>query len=82
MNQTIDNSRIYEPRGWSAIHTIEGDKNSCSTSFVTNNQVGPAGHAPSGAAQFKRDSTGTYAPGQWADGLSIACSNSTVTGNV
>jgi hypothetical protein len=79
--QIIDRSAVFEPRGWSAVHAIEGDQNTCTGFVATNNQVGPAGHAPSGAAQFKRDSTGTYAPGQWADGLSIACANSTIRGN-
>ncbi|BGP27746.1 hypothetical protein Rt10032_c13g5092 [Rhodotorula toruloides] len=83
--QTIQNIKSYDPRGWSALHIIEGYQNSCSGSRVLNNELGPSGHAPSGAQQFrmvkmKRDS-GTYPPGQWADGLSLACKNSIATGN-
>ncbi|KAL8276755.1 hypothetical protein RQP46_010864 [Phenoliferia psychrophenolica] len=48
---------------------------------ITNNDIGPSGHAPSGVNQFRRDNTGTYAPGQWADGISLACQGSTVSGN-
>lgn len=83
--QVIQNVKSYDPRGWSALHLIEGYQNSCSGSKVLNNELGPSGHAPSGAQQFrmvkmKRD-TGTYPPGQWADGLSLACKNSIATGN-
>lgn len=52
----------------------------CRSMVVTNNQVGPSGHAPSGSAQFKRD-TGSYSPGQWADGISTACLNTLISGN-
>ncbi|GJN94419.1 hypothetical protein Rhopal_007499-T1 [Rhodotorula paludigena] len=83
--QKIMNVKAYEPRGWSSLHIIEGYENQCSGTTVSGNQIGPAGHAPSGAQQFsrlkKRDSTGTYPPGQWADGISVACKNSVVTGN-
>ncbi|ORY68034.1 hypothetical protein BCR35DRAFT_171718 [Leucosporidium creatinivorum] len=80
--QTVTNVKAYEPRGWSALHMIEGNGLSCTGAVVTNNQIGPAGHAPSGAQQFRRKrDTGTYAPGQWADGISLACRNSVVTGN-
>ncbi|KAM0752391.1 hypothetical protein T439DRAFT_324472 [Meredithblackwellia eburnea MCA 4105] len=85
IGQMVDNSHIFEPRGWSALHVIEGLANDCSSSVITNNQIGPAGHAPSGATQYKRAmsrrDTGTYSPGQWADGISMACQKSTVTGN-
>lgn len=81
--QVIDNVHAYEGRGWSILHGIEGYDNYCTGMIITNNQIGPSGHAPSGAAQFrKRDNTGKCTPGQWADGISIACQASTVTGNV
>ncbi|KAM0755359.1 hypothetical protein T439DRAFT_375738 [Meredithblackwellia eburnea MCA 4105] len=83
--QIIDSVRSYEPRGWSAMHAIEGYENSCSGMQITNNDVGPSGHAPSGAQQFRRrgqDTTGTYAPGEWADGISLACKGSLVEGNI
>ncbi|BGP43556.1 hypothetical protein JCM10450v2_007729 [Rhodotorula kratochvilovae] len=88
-NQVIKNVKAYEPRGWSALHVIEGYQNQCDGAVVRDNQVGPSGHAPSGAQQFSRRSgarrarrdTGSYPPGQWADGISVACKNSIVSGN-
>ncbi|KAK4705407.1 hypothetical protein P7C70_g799, partial [Phenoliferia sp. Uapishka_3] len=78
----IDNVNAFEPRGWSTLHAIEGTGLSCSGMIITNNQIGPAGHAPSGDYQFKkRDNTGTYTAGQWADGISMACKESTVSSN-
>ncbi|KAK4700395.1 hypothetical protein P7C70_g5853, partial [Phenoliferia sp. Uapishka_3] len=80
---TIDSVNAFEPRGWSTLHGIEGTLLSCKGMVVTNNQFGPAGHAPSGSLQFrKRDNTGTYTAGQWADGISMACQGSTVANNV
>ncbi|KAI5478662.1 hypothetical protein MNV49_004689 [Pseudohyphozyma bogoriensis] len=80
---TVNNIKAMEPRGWSALHIIEGTDNTCRNAVITNNQLGPAGHAPSGTAQFRmrRRDTGTYPPGQWADGISLSCASSTVTGN-
>ncbi|KAM0754313.1 hypothetical protein T439DRAFT_323166 [Meredithblackwellia eburnea MCA 4105] len=82
VGQVIDNVHSFEPRGWTALHAIEGYNNYCTGMQITNNQIGPSGHAPSGAQQFRRrDSTGTYTPGQWADGISVACKGSLVQGN-
>lgn len=79
----VDNVHAYEPRGWSVLHGIEGWQNMCRGMIITNNQIGPAGHAPNTGFQFKkRDSTGNYGAGQWADGISIACFQSTVSNNV
>lgn len=86
--QIVRNSHIYEPRGWSALHAIEGYQNSCSSMQILNNQVGPSGWSPTMAdgAQFKKRALGNdepegLAPSQWADGISLACSHSTVSGN-
>ncbi|KAL8283195.1 hypothetical protein RQP46_005973 [Phenoliferia psychrophenolica] len=83
--QVVDSIHSYEPRGWTALHLIEGTSNSCSGASVKNSQFGPSGHGPSGTAQFRmvkaRRDIGTYAPGQWADGISLACKQSTVSGN-
>ncbi|BGP07330.1 hypothetical protein JCM10049v2_003161 [Rhodotorula toruloides] len=78
--QTIQNCHIWEPRGWSALHGIEGDNLSCRGMKIVNNQVGPSGNPPNNGAQFKRDTV--IPPGQWADGISLACAGSTVSGNV
>ncbi|GAA6013182.1 hypothetical protein JCM10207_006197 [Rhodosporidiobolus poonsookiae] len=81
---TITGIKAYEPRGWSALHILEGNQNDCSGAVVTHNELGPSGNSPTGAAQFRmarvrRDTE--YSPGQWADGISLACRDSTVTGN-
>lgn len=59
--------------------------------FITNNQIGPCGNSPNQGHEFRKrdqwaDDTNTtsltaFAPGEWADGISMACQNSTVTGN-
>jgi hypothetical protein len=69
------------------MHIIEGGGNSCSGAIVTNNDIGPSGNAPTGADQFNkrnmhsRKRAAEYTPGQWADGISLACRDSVVTGN-
>lgn len=87
---TIVNPDLYQP-------LTEGYKDSCSNQFITNNEIGPCGTSPNTAKQFRVVMTQlrefmatpkrllrkrqTQAPGQWADGISLACRNSTVTGN-
>lgn len=52
---------------------------------VKNNQIGPSGYAPNNGVQFKKRQTTDWSanvgPGEWADGISMACGASTVTGN-
>ncbi|BGP15430.1 hypothetical protein JCM10213_005069 [Rhodosporidiobolus nylandii] len=83
VGQKVTNCHIYEPRGWSALHAIEGYQNSCSGMTISNNQVGPSGHSPTNGYQFRKrdDDTTVYEPGAWADGISLACKGSSVTGN-
>ncbi|GAA5946593.1 hypothetical protein JCM3775_007375 [Rhodotorula graminis] len=80
VGQTVKNCKLWEPRGWSALHGIEGNGNSCSSMLITGNQVGPCGHSPTNGKQFKRDDQ-VYVPEQWADGISLACKGSRVQGN-
>lgn len=116
--QLITNVWSYEPRGWSCLHTAEGNDGngnpSCYGIQIKNNQIGPSGLSPNQGPQFKRDlessldpratyqtraATGSNPPGQWcvwraaraddsltdiedrADGISLACGNSVVSGN-
>lgn len=95
--QTVTRSNIHDPRGWCAVHVIEGWQDSCHSQVLTNNEVGPAGTSPNTAQQFHvvmkefKDfidtpprvilERQTAAPGRWADGLSVACRNTTVSGN-
>lgn len=48
---------------------------------ITNNYIHSSGHGPSGAQQERRCDTGTHFVGEWADGISFACSSSVVSGN-
>ncbi|GAA6061226.1 hypothetical protein JCM10212_002685 [Sporobolomyces blumeae] len=82
VGQVIQNVRAYEPRGWTSFHSAEGHDMACSGMQIIGNQMGPSGHAPSGVNQFRRRDTGTWAPGQWADGISHACKDSVVSNNV
>lgn len=63
--QWVDWVHAYEPRAWSALHVIEGNLN-CANARITNNDIGPSGN---------------YANFAWADGISMACTNSLVENN-
>ncbi|EIW76326.1 hypothetical protein CONPUDRAFT_139719 [Coniophora puteana RWD-64-598 SS2] len=65
-NQLIEYVHSYDPRGWSCLHVSEGYDN-CTGAVVQYNEIGPAG-----AAEWD----------QWADGISVACMNSQVKGNL
>ena len=68
-DQTVKNIWSHDPRGWSALHVIEGNVvagvPACQRATIMGNQIGPAG----------------MPAGQWADGISLACGNSVVSGN-
>lgn len=69
-DQEFSHNVLRNPRGWSALHLLEGTMAAdrtpgCQRAVVTRNTIGPAG-------------TDT---GMWADGISLACGNSTVTYN-
>ena len=63
--QWVDRVHAYEPRAWSALHVIEGNLN-CANARITNNDIGPSGN---------------YDNFEWADGISMACTNSLVENN-
>jgi hypothetical protein len=71
--QVIDHVASRNPRGWSCMHLIESGNNNnpCSNATVTNNDIGPCGNA----------GTNSAGEGQWADGISFACTQSTVADN-
>lgn len=56
----------YDPRSWSCLHIAEGPF-TCSGVVIQNNDIGPCG-------------TDTFQ--EWADGISLSCSNSIVRNNV
>ncbi|MEV0406185.1 hypothetical protein [Actinoallomurus sp. NPDC050550] len=69
--QTVQNVYAHDTRSWSTLHFIEGavtnSTPTCQGAKILNNTIGPAGtDTPSGT---------------WADGISLACGNSTVQGN-
>jgi parallel beta-helix repeat protein len=65
--QIIRFVRVMEPRSWSALHLIEGSPDQpCRNALVENNEIGPAGYS---------DTT-------WADGISLACTDTTVRNNL
>jgi parallel beta-helix repeat protein len=64
--QLIEYVHSWDPRSWSCLHISEGALN-CTNVTVQNNDVGPAG-----SDLFQ----------QWADGISVACTNSIVRNNM
>ncbi|KAL1965493.1 hypothetical protein VTN77DRAFT_5749 [Rasamsonia byssochlamydoides] len=71
--QIVENIVSKNPRGWSCLHIIQSgnDNNPCTNATVANNQIGPCGEEGTDAA----------GNGQWADGISFACTNSLVANN-
>ncbi|MCL4272796.1 MAG: right-handed parallel beta-helix repeat-containing protein [Anaerolineales bacterium] len=67
--QVIRFTKITEPRSWSALHLIQGHPSPnppCTNALVENNEIGPAGSSNE----------------TWADGISLACTNTTVRDNL
>jgi len=67
--QVVRHVWSHDPRGWSALHLAEGNVTggvpACQGAVVADNQIGPSG----------------MPGGEWADGISLACGGSTVSGN-
>jgi parallel beta-helix repeat protein len=63
--QLIEYVHSYDPRSWSCLHIAEGSL-TCSGATIQNNDIGPCG-----SDSFQ----------QWADGISLSCSNSLVRNN-
>ncbi|KAK4705733.1 hypothetical protein P7C70_g469, partial [Phenoliferia sp. Uapishka_3] len=62
--QIVDSCHIFEPRGWTALHGIEGYQLDCSNMTISNNEVGPSGNSPNTGSQFRRRRDTTYGPGE------------------
>ena len=78
--QTIKNSWIKDPRGFTAIHVREGDKLQCKSATIEKNEIGPVGE------EYKPEVDGPdpeMSPlgRPLADGVSIACKDSYVRSN-
>lgn len=66
--QIIRGNKIMDTRSWSSLQVIEGSSEQpCSDALVEGNEIGPAG---------------TSDELRWADGISLACTNSIVRENV
>ncbi|WOO77376.1 uncharacterized protein LOC62_01G000959 [Vanrija pseudolonga] len=78
--QAVTNCRLYEPRGWSALHIREGDSLNCRKAYIANNEIGPCGE------EWDDDYDGVIElEPSWgnprADGISLACRESIIEGN-
>jgi len=66
--QIIRGNKIMNTRSWSSLQLIEGsDRQPCTNALVENNEIGPAG---------------TSASMMWADGITLACTNTSVRLNL
>lgn len=66
-NQRFERVRAWNTRTWSTVQAFEGPSFArCNGAVIVNNDIGPAG---------------TDTPNKWADGISLACPNSLVSGN-
>lgn len=63
--QIIREVKAFGTRSWSTLHLFEGGSPRCTGALVENNDFGPAGQPD----------------GSWADGISLACTNSVVRNN-
>jgi parallel beta-helix repeat protein len=65
-NQLIEYVHSFDPRSWTCLHIAEGP-HTCNGVVIQNNDLGPCG-------------IDTFQ--EWADGISLACRNSIVRGNM
>ncbi|WVQ83556.1 hypothetical protein IAT38_005697 [Cryptococcus sp. DSM 104549] len=78
--QSVRNSWLRNPRGFTAVHIREGDKLSCTGALVEKNEIGPVGEE----YDPERDGDDPEASPlgrPLADGVSIACRDSFVRDN-
>lgn len=73
-DQVVEWVRAYDPIGWSILHVYESGnpKSPCAGVTITHNLLGPAG---TGGPRWPNGG------GPWADGISLACTKSTVSYN-
>ncbi|BEJ14967.1 hypothetical protein CspHIS471_0407340 [Cutaneotrichosporon sp. HIS471] len=77
----VTGCRLFEPRGWSALHIREGDRKHCQRARIDNNVIGPCGE------EWDEEYDGfVEKEPAWgnprADGISLACKDSVVENNV
>ncbi|GAA6007418.1 hypothetical protein JCM10207_006335 [Rhodosporidiobolus poonsookiae] len=88
--QEVRNVDAWGARGYAIVHAAEGAHGTCSDVIIADNVLHTAGEAPLDAflnSELARLRDGTPAhrgqerPGQWTDGISVACAHSTITDN-
>ncbi|GMK53839.1 hypothetical protein CspeluHIS016_0104250 [Cutaneotrichosporon spelunceum] len=76
----VTGCRLFEPRGWSALHIREGDRKHCTRAHIENNVIGLCGE------EWDEEYDGYVEEPAWdnprADGISLACKESVVKNNV
>ncbi|TXT11023.1 hypothetical protein VHUM_01774 [Vanrija humicola] len=78
--QSVRESWITDPRGFTAIHVREGDKLSCKGAVIERNEIGPVGEEYDPAVDGP-DPEMSPLGRPLADGISIACRDSVVRDN-
>lgn len=78
--QTISHCWVKEPRGFTAIHVREGDKLQCRLAVIEGNEIGPVGEEYN-PIEDGPDPESSPLGRPLADGISIACQDSTVRDN-
>ncbi|KAL7409718.1 hypothetical protein BDY24DRAFT_402237 [Mrakia frigida] len=79
-NQLVENCKLYEPRGWSALHFREGDWKSCSGGIIRGNEIGPCGEEWDPAYDGTEEKSPPFGNPR-SDGISLACMDSLVEKN-
>ncbi|KAK8858564.1 hypothetical protein IAR55_002793 [Kwoniella newhampshirensis] len=80
-SQTVRDCKLYEPRGWSALHFREGDRKQCRLGHIVDNEIGPAGEEWDHDYDGMDEKDPPYGNPR-ADGISLACKDSLVERNV
>ncbi|WVN85033.1 uncharacterized protein L203_100174 [Cryptococcus depauperatus CBS 7841] len=80
-SQTVRDCRLYEPRGWSALHYREGDMKQCKSGHVADNEIGPCGEEWDDEYDGM-DEVNPLWGNPRADGISLACKDSIVERNI
>ncbi|WWC70769.1 uncharacterized protein I206_104720 [Kwoniella pini CBS 10737] len=79
--QIVKDCRLYEPRGWSALHFREGDRKQCRYGKVINNEIGPCGEEWDDDYDGENELEPPFGNPR-SDGISLACKDSIVERNI
>ncbi|WWC96110.1 hypothetical protein V866_002977 [Kwoniella sp. B9012] len=79
--QIVRDCKLYEPRGWSALHFREGDRKQCRYGKVINNEIGPCGEEWDDDYDGQNELEPPFGNPR-SDGISLACKDSLVEKNI